>query len=150
MTVTIVSVQLVNKVAVNVNFAITCTTANDEAGDVQFPDTAPDSYNVVPAFTLTQNIKGNIVSIAGPQDPQFYFPSITCDGTSQPFTIQLLPQNGATSWYKPGPAFISNGTFGGPAVFDSDASCGQGSFFENPCDYVSNLAGGVQINGGTN
>ena len=146
MTFSILSVQLVNKVAVNVNVAVTCTTANDVAADGGTEESSPDTYFVIAGLTLSENVKGTIVSYQGNRGANGDWPYVTCDGTSQAFTITILPQNGAT-WYKPGPAYVSNGQAG---AFDSDASCGQlpNFNFQAPCDTVS-FSGGVQINGGT-
>jgi hypothetical protein len=135
MTLTVVSAQLVNnKTAVNVNLAVTCTPAPNDAG----------MFSVI-NFTLSENSKGVIVSYQGGTGNNY--PPITCDGTSHAVTFTLLPQNGATS-YKPGPAYISNGN---AAAFPSDSSCGTtiygGQTVPLPCDYVNTFSGGVQING---
>ncbi len=143
MTVTVVNVQLVNKVAVNVNFSVTCTTANDVAADGGTEETPADTYFVIAGFTLVENVKGTIVSNQISNGPSGDFAPVTCDGTPQPFTVQLIPTSGPG--YKPGPAFASNGEAG---AFDSDSSCGFGSFFPNPCDAVFNFSGPVQITGG--
>ena len=140
MAVSLVSVQLVNKVAVNVNVSVTCTTDNfgaNKPGDVYF---------VIAGLTLAENVKGTIVSYQGNRGDNGDWPYVTCDGTPQAFTITILPQNGAT-WYKAGLAYVSNGQAG---AFDSDASCGQlpNFNFQAPCDSVS-FSGGVQITGGT-
>jgi hypothetical protein len=135
MTLTVVSVQLVNKVAVNVNLAVSCTPSPTDAS----------MFSII-NFTLSENVKGTIVSNQG--GTGFTFPPITCDGSSHAVTFTLLPQNGAT-WYKPGPAFISNVN---AAAFPSDSSCGT-TFFNGgpaplPCGVVNSFSGGVQINGG--
>jgi hypothetical protein len=141
MTLTIVSAQLVNKVAVNVNFNVTCDTNADPGGDVP-PDT---NWAAIISFTLTQNIKGTIASNpamtggVGGIDP---FESVTCDGTPQPVTVTLLPQNGTSPWYKAGPAYISNGV---ASTWDGDFDCGP---VFTPCG-SANFAGGININGGT-
>jgi hypothetical protein len=137
MTLTVLGAQLVNKVVVDVNFSMTCTTAND-------PDDPSDSYFVIAGFTLTQNVKGTIVSYQGNIGADGNWPYVTCDGTSQTFTVQLLPSGPGA--YKAGPAYISNGNAG---AFDSDASCGtlpQYGGFPAPCNGV-NFSGGVQITG---
>jgi predicted metalloprotease len=154
MTVTVVSAHLAkDKLAVNVNFAVSCTTANDNdmAAD------PADTWNLLFGFTLTENVKGTIVSYQsgiGSGSSSFFFPPITCDGTTQLFTDTLLPQNCAsfgnctpgTTAYKPGSALLSNLSVG---AYDSDASCGIDTQFNfpNSCDFVSNASGGVQISG---
>jgi hypothetical protein len=142
MAVSLVSVQLVNKVAVNVNVSVTCTTDNfgaNKPGDVYF---------VIAGLTLAENVKGTIVSYQGNRGDNGDWPYVTCDGTPQAFTITILPPQNGVPWYKPGPAYVSNGQAG---VFDNDASCGTLPNFGNfpaPCDTAS-FSGGVQINGGT-
>jgi hypothetical protein len=136
MTLSVVNAQLVNKVAVNVNFDVTCSTANDPDGD-------SEGYGVIITFTLIENVKGTIVSNQGQTGGGINpFATVTCDGTSSPVTVTLLPQNGTSPWYKPGPAFISNVT---AATFDSDFDCGP---VFTPCGSVNNVSGGVQIKGG--
>jgi hypothetical protein len=158
MTVTVVGAQLAkDKLAVNVHFAVSCTTANDAIADGGTDSDGPDTWNVLFGFTLTENVKGTIVSYqSGPGSggSSFFFPPITCDGTPQSFTDTLLPQNCAsfgnctfgTTAYKSGQAFISNLNVG---AIDSDASCGINTQFNfpNPCDLVFNASGGVQITG---
>jgi hypothetical protein len=137
MTLTVVSVQLVNKVAVNANFRVTCTTAND-------PDDPSDSYSVIAGFTLSENVKGTIVSYQLTNGPSGNWPVVTCDGTPHTFTIQLVPSG--PSAYKAGSAYVSNGQAG---AYDSDQSCGTNpnfGNFPNPCNDVS-FSGGVQITG---
>jgi hypothetical protein len=154
LTVTVVSAHLANdKLAVNVNFAVSCTTANDNdmAAD------PPDTWNLLFQFTLTENVKGTIVSYQsgiGSGSSSFFFPPVTCDGTTHTFTDTLLPQTCASfgnctfgpTAYKPGPALISNL---GVGAYDSDASCGIDTQFNfpNACDFVFNASGGVQISG---
>jgi hypothetical protein len=143
MTVNVVSVQMVSKVLVNVNVVVTCTTDNfggNKPGDVYF---------VIAGLTLTENVKGTIVSYSGNRGNNGDWPYVTCDGTPQAFTIQILPPQSGVPWYKPGPAYVSSGQAG---VFDNYASCGtlpQFGNFPAPCDTAS-FSGGVQINGGTN
>jgi hypothetical protein len=147
MTITVVSVQLVNKVAVNVNFSVTCSTANDVAADGGTEESPADTYFVIAGFTLTENVKGTIVSNQITRGSDGNWPYVNCNGTPQPFTAQLVQTSGPG--YKPGPAYASNGQAG---AFDSDASCGNlgpaYNYFPAPCDTVS-FSGGVQINGGT-
>ena len=141
-TISVVSVQLVNKVAVNVNFAVTCSSANDPIND-------GDTYGAIINFTLSENIKGNIVTNSGQTGGGINpFAAVTCDGTPQPITVTLVPTG---SGYKAGPAYISNVSGG---AWDSDFSCGSvvygGQLVPAPCDSLTNnFAGGVQINGGT-
>jgi hypothetical protein len=156
LTVTVVSARLVNKFAVNVKFAVSCTTANDVRADGGVEEIPPDTYNLLFGFTLSENIKGTITSYQsgiGSGGSVFFFPPITCNGTSQAFTDTLLPQNCTSSGctigtlgYKPGPAFITSLNV---SLFDSDASCGINPAFNfpNPCDSVNNVSGGVQITG---
>ena len=135
MTLSVVSVQLVNKVGVNVNLAVTCTPS----------PTGASMFSII-NFTLSENVKGTIVSYPG--GTGFTFPPITCDGHSHALTFTLLPQNGASSWYKPGPAYISNGD---ASAYPSDSSCGtvwfNGGLAPLPCGSAT-FSGGVQINGG--
>ena len=143
MTITVVSAQLVNKVAVNVNVAVTCTT-NNFGGN-----TPGDAYFVIAGLTLSENVKGTIVSYQGNRGANGDWPYVTCDGSPQAFTITILPPQSGVPWYKPGPAYASNGQAG---VFDNDASCGplpNFGGFPAPCDIVS-FSGGVQITGGPN
>ena len=137
MTLSVVSVQLVNKVAVDVNLAVTCVPSPTEAS----------MFSII-NFTLSENVKGTIVSDQG--GTGFTFPPITCDGTSHAVTFTLLPQNGATTWFKPGPAYISNGN---ASAYPSDGSCGMiwfnGGPAPLPCGSAT-FSGGVQINGGAN
>jgi hypothetical protein len=136
MTVTVVKAHLVNRVAVNVKVAVTCTTANA-------PDNPWESYFVIAGFTLSEKVKGTIVSYQGNVGSTGNWPYVTCDGTPQTFTVQVLPSGAGA--YKAAPAYISNGNAGG---YDSEASCGTNpnfGDFPNLCDYVSNFSGGVQI-----
>jgi hypothetical protein len=139
MTFTVVSAHLVNKVAVNVNVAVTCSLTNFGTG----ADDPANRYFVIAGFTLSENVKGTLVSYQGNRGANGDWPYVNCDGTPQTFTIQVLPSGPGA--YKAGPAYVSNGQGG---VFDSDASCGQltGFNFAAPCDTVS-FSGGVQITG---
>ena len=133
LSLSVVSVQLVSKVAVNVNLAVTCTPS---------PTDAP-MFSIID-FTLSENIKGTVVSYQGGTSN---YPPITCDGTSHVLTFTLLPSNGAT-WFKSGPAYISSGN---ASAYPSDGSCGTtwwgGSWVPLPCGSAT-FVGGVQINGG--
>jgi hypothetical protein len=136
MTLSVVSVQLVNKVAVDVNLAVTCAPSPTDAS----------MFSII-NFTLSENVKGTIVSVPG--GTGFTYPPITCDGTSHAVTFTLLPQNGAT-WFKPGPAYVSGGS---AAAFPSDGSCGITWFGGGPAPLpcgTATFSGGVQINGGAN
>ena len=134
LTLNSVSVQLVSKVAVSVNLAVTCTPSSTDA---------PMFSNI--NFTLTENVKGTIVTSQVTTGNTY--PAITCDGTSHVVTFALLRQNGAT-WYKPGPAYISNGNV---SAYPNDGSCGTtwyGGFqVPLPCG-SANFSGGVDIAGG--
>src|SRR3974390_79524 len=127
MTITIVSAQLVNKVAVNVNVEVTCSRANA-------PGNPSNVYFVIAGFTLTENVKGAIVSYQGNVGDTGNWPYVVCDGTPQTFTVQVLPTG--PSAYKAGPAFVSNGQAG---AWDSESSCGYLPAFNFPasCDHLS-------------
>jgi hypothetical protein len=62
MTLTVVKAQLINKLAVNVNFALTCTTANHVAADGGMEENPPDTYFVYACFTLSEYVRGTVVS----------------------------------------------------------------------------------------
>lgn len=133
MNLTVASVQLVNKVAVDVNLSVTCAPS----------PTGASMFSIV-NFTLSENVKGTIVSYQGGTGSTY--PPITCDGMSHAVTFTLLPQNGSP-WYKPGPAYISGGN---AAAFPSDSSCGTtwygGALVPLPCG-TATFAGGVNISG---
>ena len=146
MTVTFVSAHMVNKLAVDVDFSVSCTPQTLPPGDSNF---------YISTFTLTQTNKDAIASYVGEINgtPAGAFPPIVCNGTPQVFTATVLPQNcepgviplqGCTFGtipYRPGTAFISNLQAG---VFETSGTvCG--NFV--PCEEVFNGSGGVKITG---
>jgi hypothetical protein len=135
LTLRVVSTQLVSKVAFDVNLSVTCTPSPTNAA----------MFSII-GFTVSENVKGSIVSYEmGNANPPSY-PPITCDGTAHRITYSLLAQTG-TPWFKPGPAYISDGN---ASAFPSDGSCGTtvygGNLVPLPCGSAT-FSGAVQISG---
>ena len=110
---------------VNVDFAINCTTTQDEATEpTEDADTTPDTYILVINFNL---VLGSVSNSGGNNGT---YPQITCNGEAQHFTFSV-PNTG----YVQGDAMA---TAVNVAALDSDNSCGtvqfMGQTFPRPCD----------------